>query len=92
VIAVLDMARHIPLYRAVLQLLRAMALSPQLVSLLLPQDRRHKSAHGDELSVVCLLTKMKNCVDTYASRLKYVDMTSLLPLALQSFMDLGWPR
>jgi len=69
-IAVLDMARHIPLYRAVLQLLRAMALSQQLVSLLLPSDRRQKSSHGDELSVVCLLTKMKNCVDTYASRLK----------------------
>lgn len=69
-IAVLDMARHIPLYRAVLQLLRAMALSQQLVSLLLPPDRRQKSSQGDELSVVCLLTKMKNCVDTYASRLK----------------------
>ncbi|XP_069689782.1 baculoviral IAP repeat-containing protein 6 isoform X2 [Periplaneta americana] len=68
--SVLDMARHIPLYRAVLQLLRAMALSPQLVSLLLPQDRRQSSSRGDELSVVCLLTKMKNCVDTYASRLK----------------------
>jgi baculoviral IAP repeat-containing protein 6 len=70
IIAVLDMARHIPLYRSVLQLLRAMALSPQLVSLLLPQDRRQKPTRGDELSVVCLLTKMKNCVDTYASRLK----------------------
>ncbi|XP_063222017.1 baculoviral IAP repeat-containing protein 6 isoform X2 [Bacillus rossius redtenbacheri] len=64
--SVLDMARHIPLYRAVLQLLRAMALNPHLVSLLLPQTSR---SGGDDLSVVCLLTKMKSIVDTYASRL-----------------------
>ncbi|KAJ8947754.1 hypothetical protein NQ314_008554 [Rhamnusium bicolor] len=38
--SVLDMARHIPLYKAVLQLLRALAASSQLVSLLLPQKNR----------------------------------------------------
>ncbi|XP_065342145.1 baculoviral IAP repeat-containing protein 6 isoform X6 [Cloeon dipterum] len=66
--SVLDMARHIPLYTAVLQLLRAMAFSSQLASLLLPCQ----SSNGrlEDLSVVCLLTKMKSCVDTYASRLK----------------------
>nr|CAD7197978.1 unnamed protein product [Timema douglasi] len=68
--SVLDMARHIPLYRAVLQLLRAMALSGQLVHLLLPDNKRSRAATLDDLSVVCLLTKMKMCVDTYASRLK----------------------
>ncbi|XP_046401534.1 baculoviral IAP repeat-containing protein 6 [Ischnura elegans] len=74
--SVLDMARHIPLYRAVLQLLRALALSPRLVSLLLPQDtgRTRKSSlplgSMDGLALVCLLTKMKHCVDTYASRLR----------------------
>nr|CAD7427712.1 unnamed protein product [Timema monikensis] len=68
--SVLDMARHIPLYRAVLQLLRAMALSGQLVHLLLPDNKRSRTATLDDLSVVCLLTKMKMCVDTYASRLK----------------------
>ncbi|KAG8233770.1 hypothetical protein J437_LFUL003841 [Ladona fulva] len=74
--SVLDMARHIPLYRAVLQLLRALALSPRLVCLLLPQDQTKTklyaggSVGSDGLALVCLLTKMKNCVDTYASRLR----------------------
>ncbi|XP_059477801.1 baculoviral IAP repeat-containing protein 6 [Neocloeon triangulifer] len=68
--SVLDMARHIPLYTAVLQLLRAMAFSPQLANLLLPSPT--SSGRMEDLSVVCLLTKMKSCVDTYASRLKGV--------------------
>uniref|UniRef100_A0A1B6HP87 UBC core domain-containing protein n=2 Tax=Homalodisca liturata TaxID=320908 RepID=A0A1B6HP87_9HEMI len=64
--SVLDMARHIPLYRSVLQLLRAIAQNSQLVSLLLPRSRQATL----QLSAVCLLLKMKNVVDTYASRLK----------------------
>ncbi|XP_071454170.1 dual E2 ubiquitin-conjugating enzyme/E3 ubiquitin-protein ligase BIRC6 [Hetaerina americana] len=76
--SVLDMARHIPLYRAVLQLLRALALTPMLVSLLLPQETSRVRRTGgclppgamDGLALVCLLTKMKHCVDTYASRLR----------------------
>lgn len=79
--SVLDMARHIPLYRAVLQVLRALAVCPQLAPLLLPSDRRPRLRHrptggarsagrGDSLSAICLLTKMKSCVDTYASRLR----------------------
>uniref|UniRef100_T1IPT5 Dual E2 ubiquitin-conjugating enzyme/E3 ubiquitin-protein ligase BIRC6 n=1 Tax=Strigamia maritima TaxID=126957 RepID=T1IPT5_STRMM len=63
--SVLDMARHIPLYRALLQLLRAMAISPQLVGLLLPGVDSNAS-----MSVCCLLTKMKSCVDIYVGRLK----------------------
>ena len=78
----MDMARHIPLYRAVLELLRSIALNSELVSLLLPSDgktgpgqesgakTRSASATGTGLSPVCLLTKMKNCVDAYATRLK----------------------
>lgn len=64
--SVLDITRHIPLYRAILQLLRAIALSGQLVSLLLP------GAHdqGGSMSIAVLLANMKSCVDTYASRLK----------------------
>lgn len=64
--SVLDITRHIPLYRAILQLLRAIALSAQLVSLLLP------GAHdqGGSMSIAVLLANMKSCVDTYASRLK----------------------
>lgn len=63
--SVLDITRHIPLYRGVLKLLRAIALSDQLVSLLLPPKRQDKLT-----SIAGLLTNMKTCVDTYASRLK----------------------
>ncbi|XP_054283105.1 baculoviral IAP repeat-containing protein 6 [Macrosteles quadrilineatus] len=64
--SVLDMARHIPLYRSVLQLLRAIAQNAQLVPLLLPRPKQNSL----QLSTVCLLQKMKIVVDTYASRLK----------------------
>jgi len=62
--SVLDMARHIPLYRAVLQLLRAMALSSQLAPILIPRGSR-----SGEPSVVSLLSSMKVCVDTYVSKI-----------------------
>ncbi|XP_012256631.2 baculoviral IAP repeat-containing protein 6 isoform X2 [Athalia rosae] len=62
--SVLDMARHIPLYRAVLQLLRAMALSSQLAPLLLPRGGRNA-----ELSIVSLLSSMRVCVDTYMHKI-----------------------
>ncbi|XP_055907013.1 baculoviral IAP repeat-containing protein 6 isoform X1 [Eupeodes corollae] len=63
--SVLDITRHIPLYRAILQLLRAISLSYQLVSLLQPYDRLDSSPSISEL-----LANMKTCVDTYANRLK----------------------
>ncbi|CAG9813689.1 unnamed protein product [Phaedon cochleariae] len=63
--SVLDMARHIPLYKAVLQLLRSLAVSSQLVSLLLPQKNKSRDP-----SVSSLLRSMKTCVDTYASKLR----------------------
>ncbi|XP_017883088.1 baculoviral IAP repeat-containing protein 6 isoform X2 [Ceratina calcarata] len=62
--SVLDMARHIPLYRAVLQLLRAMALSSQLAPLLLPRGGK-----STEPSIVSLLSSMKVCVDTYVHKI-----------------------
>ncbi|XP_076225750.1 BIR repeat containing ubiquitin-conjugating enzyme isoform X2 [Nomia melanderi] len=62
--SVLDMARHIPLYRAVLQLLRAMARSNQLAPLLLP-----KGGKSGEPSVVSLLSSMKVCVDIYVHKI-----------------------
>lgn len=64
--SVLDITRHIPLYRAILQLLRAIALSTQLVALLLPGSHDQ----GGSMSIAVLLANMKSCVDTYASRLK----------------------
>nr|KAG5700866.1 hypothetical protein BaRGS_012273 [Batillaria attramentaria] len=77
--SVLDMARHVPLYRSLLQLLRGMAVCPPLVPLLLPipsppsQQQGADGAgpsDGSSTSVEKLLSKMKGCVDTYASRLK----------------------
>ncbi|XP_076164518.1 BIR repeat containing ubiquitin-conjugating enzyme isoform X2 [Ptiloglossa arizonensis] len=63
--SVLDMARHIPLYRAVLQLLRAMARSNQLVPLLLPKG----GVKSGEPCVVSLLSNMRVCVDTYVHKI-----------------------
>jgi len=68
---VLDMACHVPLYRALLELLRAIAVCPPLMPLLLPLDADDDSS----VSISSLLEKMKQCVDTYASRLKYVLLT-----------------
>ncbi|XP_063984704.1 baculoviral IAP repeat-containing protein 6 isoform X2 [Diachasmimorpha longicaudata] len=62
--SVLDMARHIPLYRAVLQLLRSMALAPQLAPLLLPRASR-----SSDPSIVSLLSGMRVCVDTYVHKI-----------------------
>lgn len=65
--SVLDITRHIPLYRAILKLLRALSLSKMLVSLLQPSV----SGSGDSTPPIAeLLTNMKTCVDTYAKRLK----------------------
>ena len=66
------MARHVPLYRALLELLRALAVSHSLVWLLLPLE-----SEEDTSSISSLLVKMKNCVDTYANRLKYVNFNHL---------------
>lgn len=62
--SVLDITRHIPLYRAILQLLRSISTSHQLIPLLSPK--------GSEQSppIAELLSNMKHCVDTYAKRLK----------------------
>ncbi|KAL7288200.1 hypothetical protein TKK_0017750 [Trichogramma kaykai] len=62
--SVLDMARHIPLYRAILHLLRAMANSSQLAMLLLPQTGR-----STDPSILSLLTSMRQCVDNYVNKI-----------------------
>uniref|UniRef100_A0A1Q3FEM5 Dual E2 ubiquitin-conjugating enzyme/E3 ubiquitin-protein ligase BIRC6 n=1 Tax=Culex tarsalis TaxID=7177 RepID=A0A1Q3FEM5_CULTA len=69
--SVLDITRHIPLYRAILQLLRAVSLSSQLVSLLVNKNNEGK------ISIAALLSNMKACVDTYASRLKVNKKSNL---------------
>uniref|UniRef100_A0A3Q3KMW9 Dual E2 ubiquitin-conjugating enzyme/E3 ubiquitin-protein ligase BIRC6 n=1 Tax=Monopterus albus TaxID=43700 RepID=A0A3Q3KMW9_MONAL len=76
--SVLDMARHVPLYRALLELLRAISTCTALVPLLLPlsgdpaQDEEEEDEERSEgqTSVGMLLAKMKTCVDTYTNRLR----------------------
>ncbi|KAK3562833.1 hypothetical protein QTP86_010625 [Hemibagrus guttatus] len=77
VLSVLDMARHIPLYRALLELLRALSSSSSLVPLLLPlststteEEEEEEPNAQSHTSVSTLLAKMKTCVDTYTNRLR----------------------
>ncbi|XP_024864880.1 baculoviral IAP repeat-containing protein 6 isoform X2 [Kryptolebias marmoratus] len=76
--SVLDMARHVPLYRALLELLRAISTFTSLVPLLLPlsadpgqEEEEEDEEHSEgQTSVGLLLAKMKTCVDTYTNRLR----------------------
>ncbi|XP_035178302.1 baculoviral IAP repeat-containing protein 6 isoform X5 [Oxyura jamaicensis] len=72
--SVLDMARHVPLYRALLELLRAIASCTSMVPLLLPLSGENNEEEEEQLesqaSVGTLLAKMKTCVDTYTNRLR----------------------
>ncbi|XP_040523611.1 baculoviral IAP repeat-containing protein 6 isoform X9 [Gallus gallus] len=72
--SVLDMARHVPLYRALLELLRAIASCTSMVPLLLPLSGENSEEEEEQLesqaSVGTLLAKMKTCVDTYTNRLR----------------------
>lgn len=61
--SVLDMSRHVPLYKGLLRLLRAISSVPTLVPLLTT------STSTSDASLNSLLSSMKNCVDTYSSRL-----------------------
>lgn len=72
------MARHVPLYRALLELLRAISTYTSLVPLLLPlsaepgqEEEEEDEEHSEgQTSVGMLLAKMKTCVDTYTNRLR----------------------
>ena len=67
------MSRHIPLYSALLELLRALSVRTSLAHLLLPLDDDEEKASS--AGVADLLDKMKQCVDTYAGRLQYDHST-----------------
>ena len=68
---VLDMARHVPLYQAVLVLIRCLAKRQSLVKLLLSQTGNNSEPLSQhEGGILPLLAQMKTCVDTYASRLR----------------------
>ena len=68
----MDMARHVPLYKALLLLLRSMASCPMLVPLLLPNAAGSSSnALPSAQSIHALLHKLKNYVSSYTARLAY---------------------
>jgi hypothetical protein len=76
------MARHVPLYSSVLQLLRAFAANSKLVFLLLPENWENDvdgngANRGDyvpresnSLAISNLLSTMNTCVDAYARTLR----------------------
>lgn len=87
---VLDMARHVPLYRALLELLRAIASCTSMVPLLLPLSTENGEEEEEQsecqTSVGTLLAKMKTCVDTYTNRLRYYTLFICLVLASNNLL------
>ena len=79
---VLDMARHIPLYRALLSFLRPLAENPPTLCLLT------KKKNDEGASIVSLLSKLKSCVDTYNSRLRWVNKTSSFKIKI--LFEIKW--
>ena len=65
--SVLDMARHVPLYRSIMLCLRSLVSKEQLVPLLAPWESR--KSDGDDQPITSLLSKMKDVVDNYSRRL-----------------------
>lgn len=75
-VKVLDMSRHVPLYRALLALVRGLSVTPGLAPLLLtPQTSAPTNGGGgDTTSLPCvpaLLEKMKTTVNTYMAKLRW---------------------
>ncbi|EFX73355.1 hypothetical protein DAPPUDRAFT_253206 [Daphnia pulex] len=75
--SVMDMARHVPLYKAVLLLLRSIAACPKLVPLLLPSssgnNKGSSSTSRSSQSIHALLRKLKNYVSSCTARLASVQ-------------------
>lgn len=63
-LTVLDIMRHIPLYQAILKLIRAFSTSAHLVNLMTTKPDESSPSIAD------LLESIKSSVDTYASRLQ----------------------
>ena len=73
--SVLDMARHIPLYNALMQTLRALSSNSSLIPLLLPKGvtaTTSATLAGQTGSIDQLLSRLKDCADTYINRLRYI--------------------
>lgn len=97
------MARHVPLYRALLELLRALSSCSSLVPLLLPlststteEEEEEEPNAQSHTSVSTLLAKMKTCVDTYTNRLRSVytvlrdDLSVCQSVSISESVFLSW--
>ncbi|CAL4062959.1 unnamed protein product, partial [Meganyctiphanes norvegica] len=73
--SVLDMSRHVPLYRALLALVRGLAVTSSLAPLLLTSQTQSSSNNqSGEVVLSCipsLLQKMKKTVNTYMAKLRW---------------------
>lgn len=66
----MDMARHVPLYKAILLMLRSIAACPRLHCLLLDSGPPSDSGSSkSSQSIHSLLKKLKNYVSGYTARL-----------------------
>lgn len=66
--SVLDLSRHVPLYRAILSFVRSIAATDALCPLLVHNPPSSQAA-DDHPSLLSLLTKMSRTVDQYISKL-----------------------
>jgi len=64
-VVVLDMSRHVPLYKSVLRMLRSLASTEELIPLL-----KEPLGQSESFTAQSLLENMAKCVATYKSKLK----------------------
>jgi len=77
--SVLDLSRHIPLYRALLSLMHAMASCKFTLALLISSlDKQDRDSPLDaSKTLLGLLTKLKDCVKTYQSKLRFPKISNI---------------
>ena len=68
VFVVLDMSRHIPLYKALLTLLKAFATCKYTIRLIV--SMHGQTTYDKNKTVFALVTKLKDCVQTYQEKLR----------------------
>lgn len=69
--SVLDLSRHVPLYRALLALVRSVAVTEVLSPLLLHRPSCQQGSGGGSSSLLQLLSKMTTTVNTYITKLSW---------------------
>ncbi|KAK8727583.1 hypothetical protein OTU49_009634 [Cherax quadricarinatus] len=73
--SVLDMSRHVPLYRALLALVRGLSVTSSLAPLLMTQQHSAPTNGGNDTTALpcipALLERMKSTVNTYMAKLRW---------------------